>query len=190
MKIFSDINSTFRKNKTYWIKNLFTLIYKLSNSWLETFKLARTYKTSWLNENSQRKILELLSNHWMLNRHLVFWDTIIDKNSWKVCKKTVYIYEITETFYKILKLFINKLVNKNNYIKLSSENNITEVKTLIKNIYKNTTFKINKYWNHIFKWKWKQLALLKNKRWWVIVNYENYTYDWVEFYSLNIKLPT
>lgn len=186
MQIITDLNTFFRKDKTYWINNLLQTMSKFSNWGSKSFNFARSYQVWWLSENNQRKVLKLLTDYKFLDRVMFFWDIILDEKTWKTCRKKIYNYSVTTKFYNILRLFIVKKVNRAKWIELRANNTITEVKQLIKKIYTNTKFTRNSYWSLMFEFYWKQLAILQSKQW-VIIWMNWYTLPWLDFYSLYIK---
>jgi len=186
MQLITDINTFFRKDQSYGIKKLLWTISNFSNGWNKTFKLSRTYNV-WLSENNQRKVLKLLSDYGLLERHLVYWELVVNEKTWKACKKTIYIYKVTNKLYKQLRKYITKIVNNIKYTELKANNTIIEVKNILKNIYKNITFTKNKFWAYIWVLKWVRIALFKNKDWLVNIKYNWEITEWVMFYMLNIK---
>jgi len=185
MQLVKDINTFFRKDKQYWINELFKVMYSFCIEQNNCFMLTSTYKTKWLNRNNHRKIMWLLKKYKFVKSWKVY-------NS-KYKKKCTY-YSLSTKLYNICRKISTKLVNKYNFIQLHNDININDVKIFIKNIYKKTEFIIDtntKITKHIFRLKWIIYKLFRDNQWIKISQNIWFNkiriYNFIEFNNLVMK---
>lgn len=161
MKLIKDINNLFRFNKTTSISILLREMYKLSQESGNAFLLTRTYQISGVNENTQRKILKLLSDNKLVKRWMYWFKDNKGNN------KVWYHYSLSEKLYRVCYELVSKLSNSIRYYNITESSSISDMKWYIKKLYKNTEFILNKEYNivkHKFRLKWVMFALYGDKQ--------------------------
>jgi len=163
MRIIQDINWFFKKNKDYWITELFKTFYTKSIENNNSFLLTTTYQVKWLNRNSLRKILDLLEKAWKIKS----WKKY-NKTYWKVCTYR----SISNDLYMICRDIIVKLSKKSTYIELKEWMRIEKIQQFIKKMYPKTEFIIFE-WKRLFRLRWVLYCLFKSKWLWLITERNN-----------------
>lgn len=111
-----------------------------------------------------------------------------NENTGSNFKKRYYKYKLSESMKHALSGIIKELLH-GNWIQVHAYNGITEVKSFIRKIYKNTKFHIDSKKNHIFTLKGKRYSLnrskIDNK---VYIYHNNTVEEWFYFYKFNLQI--
>jgi len=190
-QIVEDINSFFRpmKRRPNVKAGVINILINLHNKNIAKARTSynRKHWTSRASETTVRKTLEILTNYWMLTRVLrSTWKYVITKaGRVKVLKE--YIYTLSTELELIVRDIVKNILWIAKWIEIKANNNLTEIKGIIKKMYKETKFIINKYWVVLFKIKWDLLKLIKNKDGLVMVKSRYWIMEWITFYNLYLK---